>query len=164
MGKRGPRPTPSKILEARGSWRAGTNEAEPQPEQAINVKPPSWLKAEARGFWIALVPELERLGLLTKIDLAALSRYCTAWAQWREAEKFIAENGFVYTIKDDKGKAKCVVQWPQVGIANRLSAQLLRLEQEFGLTPSARTRVAANIQPDKPKQKPTDRPPLRIAQ
>lgn len=32
--------------------------------------------------------------------------------------------------------------FPQVGIAEKLSVQLTRLEQEFGLTPAARSRVS----------------------
>lgn len=35
----------------------------------------------------------------------------------------------------------CVQQWPQVAIANKLAQQLSRLEAEFGMTPSARSRI-----------------------
>ena len=48
-------------------------------------------------------------------------------------------------IKDDRGKLKCLQQVPQVAIANKLAQALTRLEQEFGMTPSARSRI--NVQP-----------------
>ena len=47
----------------------------------------------------------------------------------------------MYPIKNDAGKVKCFQQWPQVAIANKLAQQLTRLEQEFGMTPSARSRI-----------------------
>ncbi len=46
-----------------------------------------------------------------------------------------------YPLKDEEGKIKYVAPWPQVSIANKLAQQLTRLEQEFGLTPSARARL-----------------------
>jgi phage terminase small subunit len=47
----------------------------------------------------------------------------------------------VYTIKDEQGRVKCVMPFPQVAIANKLVQQLIRLAQEFGMTPSARSRI-----------------------
>ncbi len=51
------------------------------------------------------------------------------------------EKGEMYTLRDNEGNVKCCQQWPQVAIANRLAQQLTRLEQEFGMTPSARARL-----------------------
>ena len=84
---------------------------------------------------------LEGMGVLTKADGNALARYCRIWSRWRKAEDFIDEHGLVYPLKDDDGNVKCVQQWPQVSIANKLAQQLTRLEGEFGLTPSARARL-----------------------
>jgi P27 family predicted phage terminase small subunit len=81
------------------------------------------------------------MGVLTKADGNTLSRYCRLWSRWRKAEAFIDQHGEVYPLKDDAGNVKCVQQWPQVAIANKLAQQLTRLEQEFGLTPSARARL-----------------------
>ncbi|MEZ6235081.1 MAG: phage terminase small subunit P27 family [Phycisphaerales bacterium] len=88
-----------------------------------------------------MAPDLAATGLLTRLDANALSRYCTMWARWRKAEAFIAQHGEVYTLKDSKGNARCVMQFPQVAIAHRLSLALTRLESEFGMTPSGRSRI-----------------------
>ncbi len=53
----------------------------------------------------------------------------------------------MYPLKDDNGKTKCFQEWPQAAIANELAIQLTRLEQEFGMTPSARTRIQVNVRP-----------------
>lgn len=81
------------------------------------------------------------MGVLTLIDGQTLSRYCHLWSRWRKAEAFIAARGDMYPIEDERGRVKCMNQWPQVGIANNLSQRLTRLEQELGLTPSTRTRI-----------------------
>ncbi len=81
------------------------------------------------------------MGVLTRVDGNALARYCRLWSRWRKAESFIEEKGEMYPLRDDKGGVKCFMQWPQVAIANKLAQQLTRLEQEFGMTPSARARL-----------------------
>jgi P27 family predicted phage terminase small subunit len=81
------------------------------------------------------------MGVLTKIDGNALTRYCQLWSRWKKAELFIQKHGDTYPIKDEAGKIKCLQQFPQVTIAHKLAALLTRLEQEFRLTPSARSRI-----------------------
>jgi P27 family predicted phage terminase small subunit len=90
---------------------------------------------------------LEQMQVLTRIDVNALARYCRLWSRWRKAEKFIEEKGEVYTLKDEKGNVRCVQPFTQVAIANKLAQQLTRLEQEFGMTPSARTRIQVTPAP-----------------
>ncbi len=81
------------------------------------------------------------MDVLTRIDGNALARYCRLSTRWRKAEDFIAQHGEVYPLKDENGRVKCLQQFPQVASANKLAQQLTRLEQEFGMTPSARTRI-----------------------
>ena len=64
-----------------------------------------------------------------------------------KAKMFIRQHGEVYTIKDDAAKVKYIQQFPQVAIANKLAQHLTRLEQEFGMTPSARARIQLSSQP-----------------
>lgn len=84
-----------------------------------------------------MVPELERLGLLSIVDRAALAVYCQAWARLRDAEAAIDLYGSIL-----KAKASDYIQVsPYVTIA-RINAQLVRaFGAEFGLSPSARGRM-----------------------
>jgi len=84
---------------------------------------------------------LEIMRVLSRIDRNALARYCQLWSRWKKAELFIQKHGDTYPLKDDQGKIKCLMPFPQVAIAHRLAVNLARLEQEFGMTPSARTRI-----------------------
>lgn len=140
MGRRGPRPSPKEILSGHGSWRANSNRRQPMPPKG-HLYCPRWLDKDAKLMWRSLVPLLTACGMLTKVDGAALARYCQTWSRWKKAEQFIQKYGETYPLKDEQGRLRCFVQHPQVSIANQLSHTLTRLEQEFGLTPSARTRI-----------------------
>lgn len=140
MGQRGPKPTPTAILRRRGSRRANSRKGEPQPERKRPVCP-RWLGQVAKACWKQIIPQLEHMGVLTRIDAQALVRYCVLWSRWVKAEQFIAEHGETYPLRDNEGRVKCLQQFPQVAIAHRLSIALTKIESEFGMTPSSRTRI-----------------------
>ena len=142
MGKRGPKPTPTAVLKLRGSTLV-TKRRQTSEAQGPSGTPdrPDWLNDVAKATWDDLVPILEGMGVLTRADGNALARYCRLWSRWRKAEAFIDEKGDMFPLRGDDGKVKCFQQWPQVAIAHKLAQQLTRLEQEFGLTPSARARI-----------------------
>ena len=113
---------------------------EPEPP-AGEPEMPDWLDPDAKAARDQVVPLLLEMGVLTKVDGNALGRYCQLWSRWKAAELFIQKHGSVYPIKDERGRTKCVQQFPQVAIAHRLSLALTRLEAEFGLTPAGRSRI-----------------------
>ena len=53
----------------------------------------------------------------------------------------IQKHGEVYPIKTDGGEVKYLQQSPYVSIARSAGDQLARMFREFGMTPSARTRI-----------------------
>lgn len=140
MGKRGPAPTPSAILQLRGSWRANANKAEPKPKSGRPTCP-AWLDKSAKAAWKQLIPQLDEMGVLTKIDGQALTLLCQTWAKWKEAELAIREHGAVSPIYNADGSLKYMQQSPHVSIARSAADQLSRMFREFGMTPSARTRI-----------------------
>lgn len=82
MGARGPQPLPGKVHQLRGN-----PSKKPLGELLGDVQPdveipgcPRHLLPEARKEWKRITPELEKLGLIAKIDRAALALYCQAWA------------------------------------------------------------------------------------
>ena len=146
MGRRGPAPTPTNILQIRGSKLVTKRRNQTEAKGPEGTPPcPDWLDGDAKAKWNELVPKLEQMGVLTLIDQDAVARYCHLWVRWRAAEDFIKKHGEMYPLKDDKGRTKCVQAWPQVATANKLAQQLTRLEQEFGLTPAARTRIHIQV-------------------
>ena len=148
MGKRGPAPTPTNILKLRGSTLVTQRRLQNEVKGPTgNPECPDWHDEDAKAMWEKLIPQLSAMGILTKVDGNALARYCRFWSRWRKAEDFITERGEMYPLKDDQGNVKCFQQWPQVAIAHKLSQQLTKLEQEFGMTPSARARIQLTTDP-----------------
>lgn len=140
---RGRKRTPTAILKFRGSRSANARRDEPTPEPGIPSMPVP-LDGEALRCWNDLAPKLSAMGVLAVIDGIALARYCRLWGRWTEAESFIAEHGMTLVTTKKSGQTTHSL-YPQVRQAARLAEELLRLEREFGLTPSSRAglRVTA---------------------
>ena len=81
---------------------------------------------------------LESMGLLTEMDMAAFAGYCQAYARWKEAEEFITQHGSI--VKTPSGYWQ---QVPQVSIAQTYLKIMNRFAEQFGLTPSSRSRIIA---------------------
>ena len=140
MAGRKPKPTALKVLEGdRGKGRRPINEHEPIPPKG-GVKCPSWLLPEAKKEWKRLAASLEAMGVLTMADLTAFAGYCQAYARWREAEDFITQHGSIF-----KTPSGYVQQVPQVSIAQTYLKMMQKSAEQFGLTPSSRSRIVADI-------------------
>ena len=151
MGKRGPRPKPTILKALAGNpGKRKLNEKEPAPPAAVGVSamPPEWLLPLGKDKWAELSALLEKQGVLTTADLDALAMYCQTYAHWRACESWVAENGRVATLRNEKGEIKYMSPTPHASLALRYAADLRRLAQEFGLTPSSRSGVTT----DKPKE------------
>lgn len=140
MGRRGPRPTPTAILQARGSRRAGTRRADSAAAIEAPVCP-EWLRPEAKAEWKRIEPLLIEDGLLTRLDLAALACYCSTWADFVKARADLEKFG--RTITDQYG-VRTHPAWTQFVE----SARMVRLFiAEFGLSPASRRNVSSAAKP-----------------
>lgn len=133
-------PTPTALKQLRGTVRPDrVRSDEPQAPPIQKVPPcPTFLKDEARREWRRMARKLMAMGVLTAIDLDALSVYCQVYARWRDAEEKL--NQFGPIIKDKDGG---FAQSPYLGVANECIRQLRMFMGEFGITPSSRTRVSS---------------------
>jgi len=142
MAGRKPRPTAIKILEGEKN-RDRINLDEPKPKVGRPTCP-DHLSDVARDEWQRIVPELEVLGLLTQIDRSALAAYCQAYGRWVEAERVVKQKGVLY--KTEKGN---VITSPMLWVANKAMEQMHKYLVEFGMTPSARSRVVSTATDNK---------------
>jgi P27 family predicted phage terminase small subunit len=90
---RPPKPTALKVLNGNPGKRP-LNKFEPKPKPIL-PKCPAWLDPAAKKEWRRVVPELERIGMLTCVDGAALGGYCQSYGRWVAAEQFIQKHGMV---------------------------------------------------------------------
>jgi P27 family predicted phage terminase small subunit len=148
---RGRKPKPTALKVIAGTDRADRRNPN-EPKLAPEIpQPPTFLTAEARAEWAVVCRDLYNAGVLAKTDRAALAAYCQAFGRWQQAEEALAcmaardavTHGLM--IKTTNGNA---VQNPLVGAANKAMADMVRYAAEFGMTPSARSRIRAEARSD----------------
>ena len=126
--------------------KRGYNEAEPQPPKDLPDCPPH-LSEVARAEWDRVAETLHEIGVLTGIDRAALAAYCQAYGRWVEAEEQMKKTPAM--LKTPSGY---VQQSPWMSVANKQLEIMGRYMTELGMTPAARSRVAAQL--DEARQEP----------
>lgn len=98
--------------------------------------------------WNEVVPKLLGMGVMTNADIDTLARYCTMHEQFVKYLEQVRRGLDVLVIRDDAGKVKYMQSTPAATMLTKLAASMLRIEQEFGLTPSARTGIVASKSQD----------------
>ncbi len=157
MGQRGPAPTPASVHLLNGN-PGKRSQAAPATGPAVAIPDaPVWLLAEARAEWDRITPELEKLGLISALDVAHLAGYCQAYAlmvrcalelkrlQGEELDKPERDRnpmrGLVDTTPSGYKQISALMQ-----AYNRASDAMKSHAAEFGLSPSARMRVKGDGQ------------------
>jgi P27 family predicted phage terminase small subunit len=142
---------PIKLRVLEGNRGKGRIPIEPEPPH-ISPNPPSHLDEYALEEWRRVCEGLEVMGILYEIDQATLGAYCDAYSRWRAASEELNElkkksrlNALV--LKTVSGNW---IQQPLIGIANKAAGDMVRHAAEFGMTPSARARLA--VDPGKGKR------------
>jgi P27 family predicted phage terminase small subunit len=118
-----------------------------RPPVAI-PKCPDHFSVEAKTEWRRITKHLEPLGLISEIDRAALSGYCTAWGDYVWAERRMAElNSGSTTGTGEAGRiGETLSGYKQISvhmqIRNRALELMVKFLNEFGMSPAARSRVS----------------------
>jgi P27 family predicted phage terminase small subunit len=127
------------------------NNHEPKPELAALPPPcPEFLDDYARAEWKRVAPELFRLRLLTRVDVAVLAAYCFSYSQWRTAAETLKAMGANDPVMHGllvKTEAAGVTANPLVWIAKGALRDMVRYASEFGMTPASRSTIATGVDP-----------------
>lgn len=139
MGKRGPKPAPTKEKQRLGNpGKRPLNTDEPRPDGL--PEPPEYLDDYARQLFNHIIIAMAE-GVYTACDSELLAAYCSACSVHREAVNQVKQNG---AVVDDK-----VNPWVK---EQRQQAQVIAtLGTRLGLDPAARSSI--KIPEQKPKGK-----------
>lgn len=129
----GQAPTPRRILEARGSWRAKLAADEPADKVQVPTCP-DWLDAEGRAEWKRLSPLLRKRGTVHRISRGVLAGLCQVWSQFVKASRELNR-----LLHDANADPLLIRRWS--AISRESFTNYLRAAGEFGLTPASKTRV-----------------------
>lgn len=158
MGRRGPRPEPTAIKILKGNpGKRRLNDEEPLPPAGA-IEPPAWLRKTGREIWDRLAPIAIDMQVLTTADALTFARYCDTFGEWLEAHEWIrdkARGQTTYTVKGEDGSIRFVYEFPQAITARKLNLALLKMEEQFGFTPAARSRIHIERAATQAAQKPS---------
>ena len=136
MAGRKPKPTALKKLEGNPGKRK-LNTKEPNPGKGM-PDCPIWLLREAKTEWTRLSEKLNQMGVLTEIDRSAFAAYCQSYARWKEAQEHFYSECATYDTENGMQRPN-----PRAAICNTEQRLMMQAASEFGLTPSARSRILA---------------------
>jgi P27 family predicted phage terminase small subunit len=123
----------------------------PPPEPALlpaPPEPPPWLTDYAKEEWGRVAGELQIIGLLTSVDTTALAAYCWSYGIWRTASEQLEAEGLITETADGRQCRNALTK-----TAREAACDMIRFSSEFGLTPTARTRIANGIHQQPPPSK-----------
>lgn len=135
MGTRGIPPKPTALRLIDGDRKSRINEHEPIPRGVPPVCPDD-VSDEVRTIWDFTVSEMEAMGTAYASDRDTLRCYCEAVVSHRRACAVLAKTSVII-----KGLHGGMVRNPALAVQRDTSHTIRAFAQEFGLTPSARTRI-----------------------
>lgn len=146
--KTGRKPQPTHLKLVKGVAKARIAKDEPKAPAGMPTAPDRFTSPAAKAAWLRFGSVLDSMGVLAKTDGAALQRLAEVYAQVSQLQQHIANHGHTYlggVETDSKGQpipgTGLTKARPEVGMLADADRRLRAYLTDFGLTPSARTRV-----------------------
>lgn len=135
MGRRGPAPKPTSLRLLQGDRKDRINDREPV---ARDILPdlPDGVAADVAEVWEYTLGELIVMKTVAAADRDSLICYCEAVVAHRKASAILARSPVLV-----KGIHGNMVRNPALQIQRDAAQTIRAFAQEFGLTPSGRTRI-----------------------
>jgi len=143
---RGHQPSPTNLKLLRGDRPSRVNTDEPQPNEGIPECPST--NERVRAVWDYTMVQLLAMRTVTMADRDSLHGYCQAVVLFDDASLMLEEEGII-VIAGSSGRP---LPHPAQKIQREAANQLRAYANEFGLTPSARTRIRVGDQKPKDQQ------------
>lgn len=113
------------------------------------IVPPSWLNGkEVLKLFDSVVNEFEGLGLIKNVDVIALALLVDALYDYIRFTRIINREGYMI---EQTNKANATNKIPHPLLTKKTAAftQINKLMSDFGLTPTARAKLAMNLMDNK---------------
>lgn len=142
MSRSGPAPQPTNLVLLKGNPGKRKRPEEPKPTPVAPTRP-DWLSADGRKAWDELAPELERVGLLTKVDGFGFALACEDLAIARAALRSIRRGTGYSVLTKDRAHGGEPRKHPALMVYRQHADAFRAWCKEYGLTPSARVGLPA---------------------
>lgn len=159
MAARGVKPKPAALRIVDGTHRDdrhGNAEAVGKLEKSLAKpdKPPKWLTTSQKKHWRYFLKLIDDINVARMPDEVALGTMCVAFEDYLEASATLEEFGEYYVTTTKNGD-EMVRRHPAAMKKKEAESRLMRMCPEFGMTPSGRARLAADLKdaPNDPSEK-----------
>lgn len=142
MRGRRPKPTHLKLVSGNPGKRP-VNKNEPKVPRS-RPSPPAHMSDKARETWGYVSGLLDRMGVLCEVDAVALEMLCEAYADYLAAKNELKDFGSEYYTTLTAAGDKMHRSHPAVAQKNDADRRIRGWLSEFGMTPSARSRVKSD--------------------
>lgn len=140
-------PVPSALKKLRGTDQPCRMNPDEPVAQRLDSEPPKHLSRRARKAYRYAVEMLDGVGVLSISDALAVESLAATYAQlWEARDALAAYGSMTYSTMTEGGAVW--KPYPEVAIVSDCERRLLQLYSAFGMTPSARTRVAVTAKPE----------------
>jgi P27 family predicted phage terminase small subunit len=112
---------------------------EPAWQHLLPGKANVTLRADCGRIWEALVPDLDRHGILARVDELLVVDTCICAGRIRQIERQLARDGL--SVVTERG----VVKHPLTAVVAAYRTQLRAYLGELGLSPSSRSRLPWDV-------------------
>jgi P27 family predicted phage terminase small subunit len=107
----------------------------PKPPPGVPDRP-EWLKGEASEEWGRVVPILDSMGVLSRLDRAVIADYCRVWGMLVKVETELENTNLMV-----KGQKDELVRNPLFSVANQLRQRFHKCCDLIGLSPGTRSKL-----------------------
>jgi len=138
---------PRELKELHGSLNATRDKELPiKGTIVIGLEAPSDLNEWGQRYWLDIMEEYQRLGIITRVDVGALHSVCYWFGLMNEAADIVSAKGLEVEVEKvtPKGESYTVTETnPMIAVADKAFKNYIAMCREFGLTPASRTRISA---------------------
>lgn len=134
---------PKELKQLKGThkkYKDVPNEMSVDPIVTIPT-PPEDLPESTHDTWSRICSQLAGLKILTPLDLDSIKQYCFQKHMMDEAMEVLKTDGYTVTMTNKAG-GSYPMKSPWVAIYNEAATQVNRIGQQFGFSPSSRTKIS----------------------
>lgn len=144
---RGRRKTSQEVLRIQGSFLKHPERENKLAPVANGKEPdmPSYFNEDEKQKWAELLEDMRGNGIVSSDLREIMIAYCSAYGGWMKSRRMVERLGVVLVTKTDSGTD--VKRNPFSVELHKYRDEMNRLLPELGLTPSARSKMVANLPP-----------------
>jgi P27 family predicted phage terminase small subunit len=149
--RKGGKPKPIEVHKAQGTYRTDRHlpDSASLPVVAAIPLPPETLPRDVHDVWNHQAASMQQMRILTPADYRLLELYCNQFWVYRQAYQKLMNGPLIEKLHGGDGTVKSINPSIYLRIMNDAETRIVKLSEQLGFSPAARTRIAVRFSDDK---------------